>query len=195
MQTRAEKKLEKRDEIVIAASRRIQIEGLSGATIPNIMKDAGVTQGTFYAHFEDKTELMSEALTKAMDRSVDRWVPETDLPPSHALALAVERYLSPLHRDRPETGCPLASLCSELPRTEKRVQETLDTELTRALGEISDKFFADLPEEKRKQETYGFLALCVGSLALSRATGDPALSNDLLEAAKSYALNRKIETD
>ena len=62
MQTsRAIKKKDSRHRILQAASKRLRREGLDGASIATVMNDAGLTHGTFNAHFKNKDELTIEA--------------------------------------------------------------------------------------------------------------------------------------
>src|SRR5262245_44793836 len=55
--TRAENKRESLDRILDAAARRIREEGLDGAAIVPVMRDAGLTHGAFYSHFSSKEDL------------------------------------------------------------------------------------------------------------------------------------------
>ena len=55
--TRAESKQESLDKILDAAARRIREEGLDGAAIVPVMRDAGLTHGAFYSHFSSKDDL------------------------------------------------------------------------------------------------------------------------------------------
>jgi TetR/AcrR family transcriptional repressor of nem operon len=49
-----EHKLEIHRKIVKDASRRIRAEGLNGAAVSAVMKDAGLTHGGFYKHFREQ---------------------------------------------------------------------------------------------------------------------------------------------
>ena len=47
------------------ASRRVRTEGLNGAVVGAVMRDAGLTHGGFYKHFRTKEDLLVESLTEA----------------------------------------------------------------------------------------------------------------------------------
>ena len=114
MTTRAELKTESRNRILQAAGTRLRVEGLAGAGIADVMKDAGLTHGAFYAHFANKSELSAAALRHALLENRKRWIgeprPETWRQRLQRLA---SRYLTKRHRDHPAEGCALAALATE----------------------------------------------------------------------------------
>src|SRR5260370_34434541 len=67
-----EHKLRTRKRIVEAASRGLLRTGGNGMSVVNLMKLAGLTHGGFYSHFESRDDLVIEAFTLAMDRTVSR---------------------------------------------------------------------------------------------------------------------------
>ena len=68
-----EHKLETHARIVKKASVRLREKGAHGIGVADLMKDAGLTHGGFYAHFDSREALVIEAFGYAMDRSIDRW--------------------------------------------------------------------------------------------------------------------------
>ena len=63
--SRAEKaKTHKR--IVAIASKRFREEGLAGVGIADLMKEAGLTVGGFYKHFDSRDDLVAEAVGSAL---------------------------------------------------------------------------------------------------------------------------------
>jgi TetR/AcrR family transcriptional regulator, transcriptional repressor for nem operon len=67
MRYRPEHKFEIHQRLVKDASRRVRAEGLNGAAVSAVMRDAGLTHGGFYKHFASKDELLIESL-KTADR-------------------------------------------------------------------------------------------------------------------------------
>ncbi len=53
--------------IMESATRRFMETGFTGASVRQICKDAGVTNGAFYAHFESKEELFGELVGPALE--------------------------------------------------------------------------------------------------------------------------------
>ena len=68
-----EHKLETHARIVKKASVRLREKGAHGIGVADLMKDAGLTHGGFYAHFDSREALVIEAFGYAMDRSTERW--------------------------------------------------------------------------------------------------------------------------
>ncbi len=101
-----EHKLETHARIVKKASVRLREKGAHGIGVADLMKDAGLTHGGFYAHFDSREALVIEAFTHAMDRSTERWRKQAEqTPPEKRLAMIVNSYLTPVHRDDPGHGC------------------------------------------------------------------------------------------
>jgi AcrR family transcriptional regulator len=63
---------ERREEIVEAAWRVIEREGLAGADLREIAREAGYTTGVITHYFRDKRELMTSAFGLLVDRSTSR---------------------------------------------------------------------------------------------------------------------------
>ena len=68
-----EHKQETHDRIVKKASVRLREKGAHGIGVADLMKEAGLTHGGFYAHFDSREALVIEAFAYAMDRSIERW--------------------------------------------------------------------------------------------------------------------------
>ena len=60
METAASRKAQTHERIVQAASRAIRRQGYGGIGVADLMKEAGLTHGGFYAHFDSKTDLLAE---------------------------------------------------------------------------------------------------------------------------------------
>src|SRR5216117_4522632 len=58
------------DRIVEAAARAIRRSGYNGTGVADIMKDAGLTHGGFYAHFPSREAMLAEAADRAGSESV-----------------------------------------------------------------------------------------------------------------------------
>ena len=65
MRYRPEHKVEVHRKILKDASRRIRAEGIAGAAVSSVMRDAGLTHGGFYKHFGSKDELLAASLSEA----------------------------------------------------------------------------------------------------------------------------------
>jgi AcrR family transcriptional regulator len=57
-----EHKHQTRQRIVTTAGRRLKHDGIDGSGVATLMKDAGLTNGTFYAYFTSKDDLVATAV-------------------------------------------------------------------------------------------------------------------------------------
>src|SRR3954463_13422721 len=81
------------DRIVEAAARAIRRSGYNGTGVADIMNDAGLTHGGFYAHFESREAMLAEAADRAGREGValmERIV--AAVPPKQALSAMLKAY-------------------------------------------------------------------------------------------------------
>lgn len=165
-----------RARVLRIASRSIRARGIDGTAIPAVMRDAGLTHGSFYAHFDSKDALVSEACAHAFLRSAAiQEETAAGSSPGRALAAIVRRYLTEAHRDEPETGCPAPALMTEMARQAAAVRRAY----TRGLEDLLSRF-ERLSPGRAKDLAPALLAGLAGAIALARAVDDPALSARML---------------
>lgn len=184
--TRAAAKDATHDRIVAVAARAIRRSGYDGTGVADIMKEAGLTHGGFYAHFESREAMLAEAARRACAESAAA-VAEVvaGASPDTALVSALTAYLSREHLERVEVGCPLAALGSETARQAPEVRRVA----TRHIKEMIDLVARQSPDWGRPgahERALVTVATMVGALMLARAVDDPGLSDDLREAALKH---------
>jgi len=171
------------ERIVEAAARAIRRSGYGGTSVADIMKDAGLTHGGFYAHFSSREAMLAEAADRAAAESVERAARiAASAPPDRALRAWAQAYLSKEHVDSVETGCAVAALCSEMPRQAPAVRRVA----TRRIKEMIDLVARQLPnwgQPGAHERALVTVATMVGALQLARAVDDPRLSDALRRAA------------
>jgi AcrR family transcriptional regulator len=171
------------DRIVDAAARAIRRSGYSGTGVADLMKEAGLTHGGFYAHFSSRDAMLAEAADRAGSESVAMMERiAASLPPQQALSAMMRAYLSKEHLDGIETGCTIAALGSEMPRQAPEVRRAA----TRRIKEMIDLFARQSPEWGRPvahEQALVSIATLVGTLVLARAVDDARLSDALRDAA------------
>ena len=101
-----------RERIIEAAGRRFKSDGIDGSGVATLMKDAGLTNGAFYGHFDSKEDLVSTALGEEL-RS-QRAILGGLEPGRAGLEQFIRVYLSVEHRDDVGGGCPSAALLDEI---------------------------------------------------------------------------------
>ncbi|MEV7941713.1 TetR/AcrR family transcriptional regulator [Kitasatospora sp. NPDC088264] len=178
-----------RQEVIDHTARLIREQGSDQVSVPQAMAAAGLTHGGFYRHFTSKDDLVAQALTaafterrEAMDRLADDPTPDpaaAQHPTPRAEFLA--RYLSTPHRDNPGQGCAAAALAADAARAEPG--SPLRTAFTAGLRDLADGF-QHLPDAADRESALADLSTMVGALLLARASEDPALSDELLTAAR-----------
>lgn len=171
------KAAENRERIVDTASRLFREKGFDGVGVDAIMKGAGLTHGGFYGHFRSKDDLAAEAVTRALDRSMERQRRFSNLDD------LVSDYLSERHRSDRANGCALAALGGDIVRQSEGVRRGL----TAYVREQLDRFaglFSDGAAGNRRKRAIAALAGTTGALILARAVDEPALSDEILAVAR-----------
>ncbi|CAL8478665.1 TetR/AcrR family transcriptional regulator [Caballeronia sp. S22] len=175
-------KVETRQRIVEVAARRLRERGVDGASIADLMKEAGLTVGGFYKHFASRDELVREAFEHAL-RDIESWQASIPTDPQRAM----RAYLSGSHRDNIERACPVSALVNDMSRCAGATREVYSLRVEKIVGLIAQASPALLDATKRA-EAFHILSACVGAVTLSRAVSDPELSNQILDGALSGVL-------
>jgi TetR/AcrR family transcriptional repressor of nem operon len=163
-----EHKLETHQRIVRDASRRIRAEGLNGAAVSAVMKDAGLTHGGFYKHFGSKDELLLESVREGFREIEDTLAHAAEQsPPGEAWKAVVKTYLSLELCDHPERGCPLAALSPELARADKKMRPKIAAELVN----YKSRMLPFMPGERPADKECAFFAIfstMIGAVEIAR---------------------------
>jgi TetR/AcrR family transcriptional repressor of nem operon len=185
-----EHKLETHARIVKKASVRLREKGAHGVGVADLMKDAGLTHGGFYAHFDSREALVIEAFADAMDRSTERWRKLAgQTPPDKRLATIVSSYLTPLHRDDPGHGCAVPALGAEIARENPRTRKAFAAKLEQMIDMLAAQI-PDLPRKAARKQAMAVLATMMGTLVLARVAGSGEFSDEILGAGRDAVLDR-----
>ena len=178
------------ERILDAAARAIRRAGHTGASVAEVMKEAGLTHGGFYAHFESREKMVAEAIDHAGTQSARNLrlsmtvLEKKGRLPFRAL---VESYLSVAHMAAVESGCVVAALGSEMPRQTDEVRkaagERVDA-LIRLVGSV-------LPADADSGLAAHIACAMVGALQLARtlrgAEGEALLAANRRLLIERYA--------
>jgi TetR/AcrR family transcriptional repressor of nem operon len=177
-------KAETHAKLVKLAGRALREKGPEGLSVAELMGSAGLTHGGFYAHFKSKDALLAEALQDIFVESNRKLGQMTEGPsPRAALAWFIDSYLSPAHRDKASTGCPIVALNSDLPRQSRRFRAAFDAGVRQLVGNLADRIEASGLADGQRLATL-VLATMAGAVVLSRAVTDEGLSDALLASAR-----------
>jgi TetR/AcrR family transcriptional regulator, transcriptional repressor for nem operon len=176
MRYQPEHKVEIHQKIVKDASRRVRAEGITGAAVSAVMRDAGLTHGGFYKHFAAFEE-MAERLAHVGEQS----------PPETAWKAIVKTYLSLEYCDHVEYGCPLTALAPELARADRamkpRIFEELKKYRSRMLPFMPGRRTAD-----KERAFFSIFSTMVGAVEIARMLPEPAMREKVLASARDLLL-------
>jgi TetR/AcrR family transcriptional repressor of nem operon len=178
------------ERIVAAATRQFRAEGIAGVGVADVMGEAGLTHGGFYAHFASKDALVAEACGAGLAQSRERITRKIQREPAERrLAAYIDIYLSADHRDHPEAGCVMPALSGEVARSSSEVRAAF----TQAYNDYRDALVSLLQDtggnetqDETSDEAIVLLAGLAGTMLLARAVDDPALSERMLRVNRDY---------
>ena len=174
------------DRIVEVAARAIRRSGYAGTGVADIMKEAGLTHGGFYAHFTSRETLLAEAADRAGAEAVSLSANiAAAAPPGEALQAVMRAYLSQQHMEGVENGCPVVALGSEMHRQAPEVRHAA----TRHIKEMIDMVARQLPDwgtPGAHEQAMFMVSSMIGTMVMARAVDDPRLSEALREAALKH---------
>jgi TetR/AcrR family transcriptional repressor of nem operon len=172
MKTSRAQVAENRSRILTEAGRLFRERGFDGVSVSDIMLAAGLTHGAFYGYFASKDELIAQTMRTLLE------------PPAETFDLAayLKLYLSPVHRDGPADGCPVAALGGEASRQCEAVKAEMTRGLEAQLKRIGDTRTGRAAQ--RREEAIVTWATMLGAMILSRAIGDPDLSAEVLATTR-----------
>jgi TetR/AcrR family transcriptional repressor of nem operon len=186
----SEHKERTRKRVLAEAAAAIREQGPDKVGVAGLMAKAGLTHGGFYAHFKSKDDLIAQAIGQMFEDSYGNFLHWTkDQTPAEGLARFIDNYVSARHRDAPDRGCPIPSLSGDLARMPPEARErftqgvtTLTDAIAGLLGQTGKPDAEDLAAST--------IAEMIGALALSRAVGDPATSDRILERSRRVLKQR-----
>lgn len=177
-----EEKARSRERIVAAASRQIRHDGLDGFSVADIMRDAGLTHGGFYGHFDSRDDLVVAGLEKALRESAVAW---SEPGKRHSLARVVKGYLSRAHRDNADSGCAVSALGGEIPRADAQTREVMSAHLQKYIDGVARM----LDHPGTRDQAIPIVCAMLGALTMSRLITDKNLSNQVLDVTRDFILS------
>jgi TetR/AcrR family transcriptional regulator, transcriptional repressor for nem operon len=178
--------------IVAIASRRFREKGLAGFGIAELMKEAGLTVGGFYKHFDSRDELVAEAVSAAFGI----WQRQKEAAESSGQPLSfaklIDHYLSDVHRKNPGVGCAFSALAPEITRSDKRIRG-LTSEQVRDDIELIVGLLPGKDKRVAKSRAILTFSALVGAMSLARAVSDEVLSREIQNTVAELLKNPASE--
>ena len=185
-----EHKLETHARIVKKASVRLREKGAHGIGVADLMKDAGLTHGGFYAPFASRAALVIEAFAHALDRSSERWRKLAEqTPPDQRMAAIVDSYLTPAHRDDPGHGCAIPTLAAEIARESSKTRKAFAAKLEQMIETLAAQI-PDISRKAARKQATAVIATMIGTLVMARVAGNGDFSEEILNAGREAVLGR-----
>jgi TetR/AcrR family transcriptional regulator, transcriptional repressor for nem operon len=187
-----EHKLETHARIVRKASVRLREKGAHGIGVADLMKEAGLTHGGFYAHFDSREALVIEAFAYAMDRGREHWRKLAEkVPPNKRFATIVDSYLTPIHRDDPGHGCAIPTLGAEIARESPKTRKAFAAKLEQMIEMFAEQL-PDVPRKVARKQAMAAVATMMGTIVLARVASSGELSDEILGAGREAVLDRAV---
>jgi TetR/AcrR family transcriptional regulator, transcriptional repressor for nem operon len=177
-----------REKIVSSARRLFNRRGFNAVSIDDVMAEAGLTRGSFYAYFDSKSDLYAHAITAILhEKPINNWDGVSIDPRAPDVAAGIiGDYLSVDHYEDIDGTCPLVALPNDVSRTEDSVKRAFENVL-RALIDIFEQGLERKGEARTR--ALAIASLCVGGMVLARTVEDRALGDELRGAARNVALS------
>jgi AcrR family transcriptional regulator len=158
------------------------------------MKEAGLTHGGFYAHFESRDALLAEALEHAGKQSNAR-VRERMRARAEAgespLSALVNEYLSGAHMEALELGCPVAAVGSDMQRAEEALRVVSQSRVRCLAALVAET----LPSDAPPGNAWTLAATLVGAIQLARVLGLDGGGSEVLQACRETVLMQYARPD
>jgi TetR/AcrR family transcriptional repressor of nem operon len=179
--------------IVETAAALFREKGFDGISVAELMRAAGLTHGGFYNHFESKDALEAAACAQVFGHSVASVEAVAGIADPAERARAFEayrrRYVSKKARDAAAARCPMVAFAGDVSRQPSPVREQYAAGLRQYLDAFVRAGAAGKRDGRRRRsarrQALAQFAVLAGALTLARsvADADPALSDEILEAA------------
>jgi TetR/AcrR family transcriptional repressor of nem operon len=176
------------ERIVKLASKRFREEGLAGIGIAELMKEAGLTVGGFYKHFDSRDHLVAEAVNSAFGGWKRRVEAGKSGGPPVSYERLIDEYLNEGHRDNPGTGCAFSALAPEIARSDKRTR-ALTSDQVRNDIQLIATLLPGRDKWRARSRAVLIISALVGAMSLARAVSDEALSREILETVRELLKN------
>lgn len=187
--TNLTKKEATHQRILETAAKIIRRDGFEALGVADVMKQAGLTHGGFYAHFPNRDALLAEALDYAKRTSANTIavaVMQQLEQGANPLAAYIEAYLSEAHIQAclAGEGCPVAALGSEFSRQQNGIKQ----EAHGAIAAFADKLIALSNHTLGRADALFLVGSLTGTLQLARSLENQQDVSACLAATKQHLL-------
>lgn len=175
-----------RARILVAADKRIKADGIAATSVEDVMHDAGLTVGGFYAHFPSKEALAREALFDGLARNVEQMFRQLDpIKDPRAWARAMIRgYLAQAADPSLASACPLTMLLADVARSDRDTKNAFGAATNALLDRIAERF-PEVPDMTRREAVLAVYSSSIGAVMLARAIASAEARRRILANTES----------
>ena len=180
-------KEQSRERILQSAVRLFTRKGFDNTSIDEVMADAGLTRGAFYAHFKSKQDLYAQAIASTPVFSIFGKTKPDGVDEKTWLAQLINGYLSQLHVQKADTPCPLAFLVTDVAVSEPATRQAYTDvylKMNRLIQAYTKKF-----SNCDKESVMAVTAMMIGGVAVARTLSDRKSQGQLLKSCRQVALS------
>ncbi len=180
-------KAKNRERILAEAAEQIRETGLEALSVGKLMQKVNLTHGGFYGHFPSRSDLIAQALKRALDAGEAAARASRDPGRSRSFSAMVKSYLSRTHRDSRKTGCAISALLSDVGRADEQSRSVMETYIEDFIASVASA----LENNEDDSEAIAAVSAMIGALAISRVITDPKRSDAILRAVKEHVIAMK----
>ncbi|WP_114191880.1 TetR/AcrR family transcriptional regulator [Edaphovirga cremea] len=181
MKVNREQAAANRERVLDTAARLFRERGFDGIGVAELMKNAGLTHGGFYANFSSKEDLIAQASARILERNADYWRSLAQTGGDKSLREISADYLRGSFESGVGTGCLLAALGAESARQGESVRQVIASGVNEVLSAATQSMPGETEKQRRHQAMVTYAAT-IGALVLARATDDASLAEEIFQA-------------
>ncbi len=180
-----DRKTATRRRILAAASQAFREHGVAATGVDEVMRRVGLTHGGFYAHFDDKSELVAEACAAAFDAAIPNLERIASAPtPAVRARMLIDSYLGAHHRDNRGSGCFVVAVGADMVRLQGAARTGYAKGFARHLERLCAALRLSSDERRNRERVLHLMSSLVGALLFARAFEDEAESNAMLHTMR-----------
>jgi TetR/AcrR family transcriptional repressor of nem operon len=181
-----------RQRLLAEAAAAIKREGPEQLGVASLMARLGLTHGGFYAYFKSKDDLIDQALEASFDTAGEKFLDSIkDRGPKEGLAAYVDYYLSMAHVERPDAGCPIPALSTDIGRMEGAVRDRFWSGANRLAERMAALLEATgVPAGEALDRARSAMAEMAGAVMLARAATGTSEAQQTIEASRQSVKRR-----
>lgn len=180
-----EHKKRSRKKILDSAVGLFTERGFHNVSIDDVMNNAKMTRGAFYAHFSSKSELYKESiLNAAINTNLAKEKPEK-IENRQWINRLLNGYLSNDHITHKRAPCPIAFLSFDATVEDHDVRDTYTTTFKNMNKRIFN--FTKSYSTCSEKQILAVTAMMVGGVAIARTLNDEVTKNKLLKSCREIS--------